>query len=118
MDNDWKHVFKGLKKYRTDGSEYVYSVREEKIDGYTTEYGDNTVINSYTGGDKVSVKGTKTWIDPEGTTHPTITIELYREADGIDKTFVKSRAWQMELQTTNSQTLKSMPLTAASTTTQ
>ncbi len=89
-DNNWKHVFKGLKKYRTDGSEYVYSVREEKIDGYTTEYGDNTVINSYTGGDKVNVKGTKTWIDPEGTTHPTITIELYREADGIDKTFVKS----------------------------
>ena len=88
--NDWKHVFKDLKKYRTDGSEYEYSVREEKIDGYTTEYGDNTVINSYTGGDKVSVKGTKTWIDPEGTTHPTITIELYREADGIDKTFVKS----------------------------
>ena len=88
--NDWTHVFKDLKKYRTDGSEYEYSVREEKIDGYTTEYGDNTVINSYTGGDKVSVKGTKTWIDPEGTTHPTITIELYREADGIDKTFVKS----------------------------
>ena len=88
--NDWKHVFKDLKKYRTDGSEYEYSVREEKIDGYTTEYGGNTVINSYTGGDKVSVKGTKTWIDPEGTTHPTITIELYREADGIDKTFVKS----------------------------
>ena len=88
--NDWKHVFKDLKKYRTDGSEYEYSVREEKINGYTTEYGDNTVINSYTGGDKVSVKGTKTWIDPEGTTHPTITIELYREADGIDKTFVKS----------------------------
>ena len=89
-DNNWKHVFKGLKKYRTDGSEYEYSVREEKIDGYATEYSDNTVINSYTGGDKVSVKGTKTWIDPEGTTHPTITIELYREADGIDKTFVKS----------------------------
>ena len=88
--NDWKHVFKDLKKYRTDGSEYEYSVREEKIKGYTTEYGDNTVINSYTGGDKVSVKGTKTWIDPEGTTHPTITIELYREADGIDETFVKS----------------------------
>ena len=88
--NDWTHVFKDLKKYRTDGSEYEYSVREEKIDGYTTEYGGNTVINSYTGGDKVSVKGTKTWIDPEGTTHPTITIELYREADGIDKTFVKS----------------------------
>ena len=90
QDNDWKHVFKDLKKYRTDGSEYEYSVREEKIDGYTTEYGDNTVINSYTGGDKVSVKGTKTWIDPEGTTHPTITIELYRSADGIDETFVKS----------------------------
>ena len=89
-DNNWKHIFKGLKKYKTDGSEYEYSVKEEKINGYTTEYGDNTVINSYTGGDKVNVKGTKTWIDPEGTTHPTITIELYREADGIDKTFVKS----------------------------
>ena len=89
-DNNWKHVFKDLKKYRTDGSEYEYSVKEEKVDGYTTEYGDNTVTNSYTGGDKVSVKGTKTWIDPEGTTHPTITIELYRSADGIDETFVKS----------------------------
>ena len=89
-DNNWKHVFKGLKKYRTDGTEYKYSVKEEQINGYTTEYGDNTVTNTYTGGNKVKVKGTKTWIDPEGTTHPTITIELYREADGIDKTFVKS----------------------------
>ena len=89
-DNNWKHVFKDLKKYRTDGSKYEYSVEEEKINGYTTEYGDNTVTNSYTGGDKVNVKGTKTWIDPEGTTHPTITIELYRSADGIDETFVKS----------------------------
>ena len=88
--NDWNHVFKDLKKYRTDGTKYEYSVREEKIYGYTTEYGDNTVTNTYTGGDKVNVKGTKTWIDPEGTTHPTITIELYRSADGIDETFVKS----------------------------
>ena len=89
-DNSWKHTFEGLTKYRTDGTEYKYSVKEEQVNGYNTEYGDNTVTNTYTGGDKVNVKGTKTWIDPEGTTHPTITIELYRSADGIDETFVKS----------------------------
>lgn len=35
---DWKYTFGILDKYDSAGKEYIYTVREEKVDGYTTEY--------------------------------------------------------------------------------
>ncbi|HWP51691.1 MAG TPA: Cna B-type domain-containing protein [Clostridia bacterium] len=68
-------------KFAPNGQPYVWSVREQPINGYTvtpaTEYNQvpdegasiNKVdlLNDYTGGDTVTVKGTKTWSDGSNT---------------------------------------------------
>ena len=34
---NWKGSFDGLRKYKTDGTEIVYSVKEDEVSGYTSE---------------------------------------------------------------------------------
>ena len=35
---DWKYEFSGIPKYDADGKEYVYSVKEAPVDGYSVSY--------------------------------------------------------------------------------
>lgn len=35
---NWKYTFGILDKYDSEGNKYVYTVKEEEVDGYTTEY--------------------------------------------------------------------------------
>ncbi len=35
--NSWTDTFSGLAKYKTDGTEIVYSVKEDEVSGYTSE---------------------------------------------------------------------------------
>ena len=35
--NSWTDTFSGLDKYKTDGTEIVYSVKEDEVSGYTSE---------------------------------------------------------------------------------
>ncbi|MCD7804519.1 MAG: Cna B-type domain-containing protein [Oscillospiraceae bacterium] len=73
------YEFTGLDKYDlTDGHAYVYTVKEAEVSGYTSEQSGNNFTNTIAQV-TISVSGTKTWVDPAGTTHPDITIELYRD---------------------------------------
>ena len=78
--------FERLDKFAEDGHEYVYTVKEDSIDGYTPRYDENNITNVIDQDSTVKVEGTKTWVDPEGTNHPEITMKLLR-----DKKIIASR---------------------------
>ena len=81
-----QYSFTGLDKYAPDGHIYEYTVEETPVEGYTTTYSKDhkTIITNTINQEKISVSGTKTWIDPQGTEHPTITINLLRNGVEID----------------------------------
>ena len=74
------YTFTELPKYDADGNEYTYTAQECELAAYTPSYSDDklTITNTINQDETVSVEGTKKWIDPEETTHPTITINLYQ----------------------------------------
>ncbi|NLA53511.1 MAG: Cna B-type domain-containing protein, partial [Clostridiales bacterium] len=37
LENEWQVEFTDLRKYNKDGSKAVYTVKEQKVDGYTTK---------------------------------------------------------------------------------
>ncbi|MDY6037603.1 MAG: Cna B-type domain-containing protein [Eubacterium sp.] len=95
-DKDWKHSFKDLPKYdENDGHEIVYTVKEVKVDGYTTGITGTakdgfTITNTITG--KVSIPVTKKWI---GTPTESITVNLYADGKKIDsQKLSKDNNWQ------------------------
>ncbi|MBQ2957461.1 MAG: Cna B-type domain-containing protein, partial [Clostridia bacterium] len=68
-----------------DGHEFVYTVTEDAVEGYTSEQDGfnftNTIEQDY-----VDISGIKTWIDPVGTEHAVITINLLQDGVEIDET--------------------------------
>ena len=79
------YSFENLEKYDlTDGHIYNYTVSEDKVKGYTTKQEGNNFINTIEQDSTVKVEGKKTWIDPEGTVHPDITINLLRDGEKVD----------------------------------
>lgn len=74
------YTFTELPKYDSEGDEYIYTAQEGELAGYAPSYSDDklTITNTINQDETVSVEGTKKWIDPEETTHPTITINLYQ----------------------------------------
>ena len=84
-----EYSFTGLEKYNlTDGHEYVYTIQEKAVSGYTTS--PDTGYTAKTSRDDlnftntieqglITLSGTKTWRVPEGKDIPEITIELYRD---------------------------------------
>ena len=78
-----KYSFENLDKYDlTDGHAYVYTTSEEAVDGYTSVKDGNNYKNTINQVKK-SVSGTKTWVDPDGTNHPNITINLLQDGKEI-----------------------------------
>ena len=84
--------FDKVDTYAPDGHIYKYTVREQKVDNYDetamVEVGDSNKV-SFT--NKISqeyktISGEKKWVDPEGTTHENVTINLYR-SDDIEKPY-------------------------------
>ncbi|MDV4150138.1 Cna B-type domain-containing protein [Clostridium sp. AL.422] len=61
-----KYVYENLPRYSTDGKEYVYTIKEDSINGYTSsgeanEANEYTITNTYDGGEKVpSISDVKT----------------------------------------------------------
>ena len=55
----------------------VYTVTENAVEGYTSAQNGTDFTNTIEQDNTVEVAGTKTWVDPEGTTlvHPEITID-------------------------------------------
>ena len=85
------YLFDNLDKYNlTDGHEYVYTVSEEIVEGYTSAQNGTDFTNTIEQDNTVEVAGTKTWVDPEGTTlvHPEITIDLLKNGQPTDKKVV------------------------------
>ncbi len=81
--DNWNWTFTGLDKYK-DGKEIVYTIAEDKVDGYTSVVNGYDVTNTHTP-DKVEVSGAKTWVDnnnQDGIRPESITIRLY--ADGVE----------------------------------
>ena len=84
--NEWNYSFTDMPKYKA-GEEIRYSVAEETVAGYTTEYpvGSYNIVNSYTPG-KTSVTFTKIWDDGDnrdGKRPEKIIVTLL--ADGAEK---------------------------------
>ena len=81
--NNWTWSYTGLPKYKDHGTEIVYSITENPVDGYTTTYNGYNVINSHTP-EVISVEGAKTWNDNDNQDNirpDSITIQLL--ADGV-----------------------------------
>lgn len=84
-DGTTTYEFSNLEKYDlTDGHVYDYTVKEVAVPGYTSAQTDNDFTNTIEQ-EYISVSGTKTWVDIEGTVHPDITIELYQDGNKIDE---------------------------------
>ena len=99
---NWKGSFDGLRKYKADGTEIVYTVKEEDVANYTNAItGDATtgftITNTNT--EKVSVSGTKTWNDnnnQDGKRPASITVNLLKNGTKVDSKTVTpdvSGAW-------------------------
>ncbi len=89
-NGDTTYSFEGLDKYDlSDGHEYVYTVSENPVEGYQTTYSEDhksQIINTINQ-ETTSISGTKTWVDPEGTTeHPEITINLIKNKEKFKTT--------------------------------
>ena len=100
--NSWTDTFSGLDKYKADGTEIVYTVKEDDIANYTNAItGDATtgftITNTNT--EKVSVSGTKTWNDnnnQDGKRPVSITVNLLKNGTKVDSKTVTpdvSGAW-------------------------
>ncbi len=78
--DNWAWSFTGLRRYdATDGHEIVYTVTEDAVPDYSTDYDGLNVTNTHTPG-KTSVTVTKAWDDAndqDGIRPDTITVELY-----------------------------------------
>ena len=79
---NWKGSFDGLRKYKTDGTEIIYTVKEDDVANYTNAItGDIasgfTITNTNT--EKVDVSAKKEWVGPKA---GPVTVHLL--ADGTD----------------------------------
>ena len=92
---NWKGSFDGLRKYKTDGTEIVYTVKEDDVANYTNAItGDIasgfTITNTNT--EKVDVSVKKGWVGPKA---GPVTVRLL--ADGVDTgktiTLSDSNSW-------------------------
>ncbi len=99
------YVFKNLPKYSTDGKEYVYTIQEDHINGYTSNgeakaSNKYTIINTYDGGEKVIISGKKTWVNVDDINKvPNITIRVLRDGKEIHSIVVPSGTTKYEIAT-------------------
>ncbi len=78
---DWIYTFTNLPKYDQNGVQYVYSVTEEAVAGYTPEYNGMNIVNR--ADNEISYTAYKVWVDDPDARHPTITIRLYQNGNEI-----------------------------------
>ncbi|MBE5804636.1 MAG: Cna B-type domain-containing protein, partial [Clostridiales bacterium] len=90
--NNWTDYFYQVDVVDEDGNQYVYSFRENEIEGYTLtvrETGDGQYIltNSHPN-EQVELKGEKQWNDDDnalGLRPESITVKLYRDGEYVKK---------------------------------
>lgn len=84
----WMYHFVDLPVKNEQGNDYVYTVKEEPVDGYTIIVGENVITNTYVNDEKIALSGKKIWQDYEDKFHtrPTkITVRLYQNDNEITK---------------------------------
>lgn len=90
-DGTTTYSFTGLEKYDlSDGHEYEYSVKEIEVPGYISKLNGTNFVNTIIEANKAEVKGTKTWIAPEGIEHPTVTIKLLKNGEEFNTTTIEN----------------------------
>ena len=90
--NIWNYKYTDLPAYE-NGYEIVYTVVETNVpDGYSVSYDGNNITNSYNP-EVTAVSGTKIWSDgnnQDGKRPSDITLKLYEQVEGGEKTEVKN----------------------------
>ena len=109
--NDWSYTFENLPKYRPDGTEITYTVKEKAIDWYETKITktkdpNKTVITQYTVEIKnrilIDIPVEKTWVDNSNPDRPievTVVLSVEPKEDATldaDKTakLTKDNDWK------------------------
>ena len=96
--DNWKYEFTDLPKYN-NGKEITYTVKEVKVDGYTTKVNGMNITNTHTP-DTVKVSGTKKWVDEDnqdGMRPNSIVVRLLADGKEVDnKTVTASDGWKYE----------------------
>ncbi|MDF9448162.1 Cna B-type domain-containing protein, partial [Bacillus toyonensis] len=93
----WKYKFDNLAKYDANGVAYKYEVKEQPIDGYTTEVNGYDITNTKVV-QKTKVEGTKTWKDGNAEGRPTmIKVDLLQSGTVIATQEVsEATGWKYE----------------------
>ena len=89
-ESGWSWNFENLPKYRDHGTEIVYTVIEESVEGYTTTYNGTNVVNTHTP-EETSVTVSKRWVDnndQDGIRPNDITVVLLANGTETGKTLV------------------------------
>ncbi|PEC18857.1 Cna B-type domain-containing protein, partial [Bacillus cereus] len=80
---NWKYTFEKLQAYDTNGVAYIYTVKEQSVDGYKSEVKGYDITNTKIG--QTTVEGTKTWKDGNATDRPaTIKVDLLQNGNVIE----------------------------------
>ncbi|KAA0790479.1 Cna B-type domain-containing protein [Bacillus sp. BB081] len=93
----WKYKFDNLATYDANGVAYKYEVKEQPIDGYTTEVNGYDITNTKVV-QKTKVEGTKTWKDGNAEGRPTmIKVDLLQSGTVIATQEVsEATGWKYE----------------------
>ncbi|MED0971845.1 Cna B-type domain-containing protein, partial [Bacillus paramycoides] len=79
---NWKYTFEKIPTYDTNGVVYIYTVKEQPVDGYKSEVKGYDITNTKVG--ETKVEGTKTWKDGDATDRPkTIKVDLLQNGQVI-----------------------------------
>ena len=94
-NNGWAWSFENLPKYE-NGNEITYSIIEIVVEGYTTEYNNYDVTNSYTP-KKTSISVSKSWEDAnnqDGIRPNDVIVKLFADGEDTGKTLTLSQGNQ------------------------
>ncbi len=95
--DDWSYSFTDLPMYK-NGVEISYTIIEDAVDHYGTEYDGYNVVNNHTL-DQTSVSVTKAWDDAgdqDGIRPESVTVQLYADGEAVEGatlTLDKSNNW-------------------------
>lgn len=103
-DEPWTYTFENLPIKDLNGDDYIYTLSEEEILGYTTSIDNNTFTVTNTQKSTEFIVS-KSWINTTGQSNPSsVTIHLYKGEDLIDtQTLNEANNW--------SHTYSNLPLT-------
>ena len=97
-ENNWKYSFTNLDKNKA-GKEIVYTVTENKVEGYTTTIDGTTITNTLTTPEKTKLDVEKVWNDKnnqDGVRPESIEVTLYADGANTGKTLTlnQENSWK------------------------